>query len=62
MDSDSPVEFGARLRAWRGKRLQKEVAPLLNLSLATLKNYELGRTHPPEFCRNCLEKKMEAHR
>ena len=48
MDKEASLEIGMRLRAWRKHtmRSQKEMAKMMEVSPATLRNYEEGKTLP----------------
>lgn len=40
--------FAAKLRAWRGKRLQKQAADALHVSVRTYQSWEGGVNKPTE--------------
>jgi len=53
----SDMQFGKMLKAWRGKRLQKEAADLLQVNLRTYEGWENGR-QPSRYAINGLKGQM----
>ena len=51
-------QIGSILRKWRGKKLQKEVASILGVSVRTYQNWENGVSVPTDFCIDCIKKKI----
>lgn len=52
--------FSKELKAWRGKRGQKEVADLIDVNLRTYEGWESGRT-PSQYAINRARRKMSEH-
>lgn len=53
-------EFGKFLKQWRGNRLQKEVADVLNVNLRTYEGWENGR-NPSRYAINEIQRRMVAN-
>ena len=51
--------FGKALKKWRGGRLQKEVADILDVNLRTYEGWESGRK-PSRYAINKIKRRMEA--
>jgi hypothetical protein len=52
--------FGKSLKQWRGKRLQKEAADLLQVNLRTYEGWESGR-NPSRYAINEIQRRMAAN-
>jgi DNA-binding transcriptional regulator YiaG len=52
-------EFAEKLKKWRGERLQKEVAALLQVSVRTYQGWEEGRGMNA-LSKSEIERRMEA--
>jgi ABC-type polysaccharide/polyol phosphate transport system ATPase subunit len=50
-------EFSKELKKWRGKRRQKEVAALIDVSLRTYEGWEIGHI-PSRFAQNEIRRLM----
>lgn len=50
-----------RLKAWRGKRLQKEAAADLDVPLATYRKWEYGKRTPDKLAMVELNRRLEAN-
>lgn len=60
-----PIKDGLKLlkddlRAWRGKRRQKQAASDLDIPLATYRKYEKGKRTPNPLAMAELRRRMEA--
>ena len=53
-------EFGKSLKQWRGNRLQKEAADLLDVNLRTYEGWENGR-NPGRYAVNEIKRRMAEH-
>jgi DNA-binding transcriptional regulator YiaG len=53
--------FKKRLKAWRGKRRQKEAANDLDVTLAAYRKWEYGKRTPTKLSMVELERRMELH-
>jgi transcriptional regulator with XRE-family HTH domain len=53
--------FKDRLKAWRGKRYQKEAANDLGIPLPTYRKYENGKRTPVKLSMCELERRMKNH-
>lgn len=51
-------ELSKLIRKWRGKRLQKEAADALGISVRTYQNWEEGVSVPSKWCCKCLTKRI----
>ena len=54
--------FSEELKRWRGERLQKEAADLLDVSLSTYHNWEQGVNTPSRFTIRALRTAMAENR
>jgi DNA-binding XRE family transcriptional regulator len=53
-------EFGKALKLWRGARLQKEAADVLEVNLRTYEGWESGR-QPSRYAINEIKRRMAEH-
>jgi hypothetical protein len=53
-------EFGKSLKLWRGKRLQKEAADVLDVNLRTYEGWENGRK-PGRYAINEIKRRMASN-
>jgi predicted transcriptional regulator len=51
-------EFKDRLRAWRGKRYQKQAADILSVSTACIRKWEKGKRTPGKLALAEIERRM----
>lgn len=56
MKKPSPSSFAGRLRKWRGARLQKEVAVILDVEKRTYQGWEGGYHEPTGLTKKIVEK------
>lgn len=54
-----PESFGLRLRKWRGKRMQKEIAFILDVPLGTIRKWEYGKRTPTKISQVGIAKLMK---
>jgi DNA-binding XRE family transcriptional regulator len=59
MGKKARKEFAKKLIEWRGSRLQKEVASLLEVSLKTYQGWEQGRG-VNALAKETIERRMDA--
>jgi len=52
--------FSKALKQWRGSRLQKEAADVLDVKLRTYEGWELGR-NPSRYAINEIQRRMTAN-
>jgi hypothetical protein len=52
--------FGKALKAWRGKRLQKQAADILQVNLRTYEGWENGR-NPSRYAIKEIQRRMAAN-
>lgn len=53
--------FKDLLKQWRGSRLQKEAADLLDIPLGTYRKWEYGKRTPTKITLAQVEQRMAAH-
>lgn len=53
------LEYGLKLKQWRGNRLQKEAADILGVPLRTYQSWEHGKNEPAATCKRCVAKILE---
>lgn len=51
--------FKNQLRKWRGNRIQKEGASLLNVPVATFRKWEYGKRTPNKLAMAEIKRRME---
>jgi DNA-binding transcriptional regulator YiaG len=56
------MSFAEELRAWRGKRLQKQAADVLAVPLDTYRSWEHGQNEPRETApKSEILRRMKSH-